>query len=404
MSNYLAIATATAALSEIILAPVQDAVGASATVEFKRPPGKDDPKQPHPHVNVYLYQVTPNPAYRNADLPTRRADGTLVKRPMAALDLHYLLTFHGKDELLEPQRMLGAVASVLQAQPILSPAIIQSAISTHTFLLGSDLDSQIDRVRFTPTTFSLEESSKVWSVFFQVEYALSVAYIASVVLIESTQSPPQEALPVTSRNLYVSTFTQPVITLVVSQAGAGEPILPTSTLVIQGTQLLGDLTAVSIGGQVVTPPVVTQDAIVMPVPAGLQAGVLGLQVIQQQLLGTPPVPHPGYESNIVALVLHPVITAQAANAAEIDISVNPAVQPNQRISLMLNQYLASTPPVPAAYTLTLAPLAIASSALTFPISGLAPGVYFLRVKIDGAESGVDLDPTSSTFGPTVTIP
>jgi hypothetical protein len=142
----------------------------------------------------------------------------------------------------------------------------------------------------------------------------------------------------------------------------------------------------------------------MPVPAGLQAGVLGLQVIQQQLLGTPPVPHPGYESNIVALVLHPVIVAQSATAAEVDVKLNPAVQPNQRISLMLNQYLASTPPAPAAYTLTLPPLTTASSALTFPISGLTAGVYFLRVKIDGAESGLDLDPASSTFGPTVTIP
>jgi hypothetical protein len=30
--------------------------------------------------------------------------------------------------------------------------------------------------------------------------------------------------------------------------------------------------------------------------------------------------------------------------------------------------------------------------------------YFIRVMIDGAESPLDLDPTSSTFGPVVTIP
>jgi hypothetical protein len=404
MSNYLAIATATAALSEILLKPVQDAVGSNAAIEFKRPAAKGDPKEQHPHVNVYLYQVTPNAAYRNADLPTRRQDGTLVKRPMAALDLHYLFTFYGKEELLEPQRMLGAVASVLQAQPILSSPIIQSAISTYSFLLGSDLDSQVERVRFTPSTFSLEEFSKLWSAFFQVEYALSAAYQASVVLIESDESPAQQALPVESRNLYVSTFAQPVITLAMSQAGAGQPILPSSTLVIQGTQLQGDITTVRIGNLIVTPPVVTQNAITMPIPAGLQAGVLGLQVVQQQLLGTPPAPHPGCESNIVALVLQPVIVAQSASATQINVTVNPAVQPNQRVTLLLNQNSTTVPPAPAAYTFTLPPLAASSNSLTCAISGLVAGVYFIRVKIDGAESPLDLNPASPTFGPMVTIP
>jgi hypothetical protein len=406
MSNYLAIATATAALSEILLRPVQDAVGSSATIEFKRPPAAaNEAKEGHPHVNVYLYQVTPNAAFRNVDVPTRRADGALVRRPVAALDLHYLFTFHGKDELLEPQRMLGAVASVLQAQPILSPAIIQSALGTYSFLAGSDLENQSERVRFTPASLSLEEFSKLWSAFFQVEYALSVAYQASVVLIESTQTPPQQALPVESRNVYVSTLTQPAITRVMAQAGAGEPILPTSMLVIQGTNLLGGITAVRIGNMTVTPPVVTQNAITLPVPAGLQAGMLGLQVIQQQMLGTPPAPHPGYESNIVPVLLQPVIVGQTATATEVNITVNPAVQPNQRVTLLLNQVPpAGSTATPAAYSFPLPPLTASSATLTWAVSGLTSGVYLVRVKIDGAESVLNLNSASPTFGPTVTLP
>jgi uncharacterized protein DUF4255 len=409
MSNYLAIATTTAALYEVLISPVKDAVGSSATIEFKRPHGKGEPKEANPHVNVYLYQVTPNAAFRNCDLPTRRADGTLVKRPMAALDLHYLLSFHGKDEQLEPQRMLGAVASVLQAQPILSPQIIQSAITNNlftSFLLNSDLANQVERVRFTPTTLSLEEFSKLWSAFFQVEYSLSVAYQASVVLIESDQTPPQEALPVQSRNVYVAPFTQPTITRVISKAGVGQPILPTSTLVIQGTQLLADLTTVRIGNTTVTPPVVTETAIVMPVPAGVQAGVLGLQVIQQLLLGTPGEPHPGYESNIVALVLQPIITSPSVNATQISLKVNPPVQSGQQVSLLLNQTTATPPNPPAAYTITLPTVTTSSNALVFPFpnDGISAGTYFVRIKIDGAESPLDLNPTDLNFGPTVTIP
>ena len=68
-------------------------------------------------VNVFLYQVTPNAAWRNADLPTRRANGDLIQRPQAALDLHYLLTFYGDESLLQPQRVLGSVVRTLHCGP-----------------------------------------------------------------------------------------------------------------------------------------------------------------------------------------------------------------------------------------------------------------------------------------------
>ena len=85
MSNFLAIATVTAALQQLLQGPVKNAVN-SATVGFARPDGSSG--QQTALVNLYLYQVTPNAAYRNADTPTRRLDGTLVQRPQVALDLH----------------------------------------------------------------------------------------------------------------------------------------------------------------------------------------------------------------------------------------------------------------------------------------------------------------------------
>ena len=227
MSNYLAIATVTAALQQILQGPVRMAVS-GANVGFNRPNGKGGGHK-GPVVNIYLYRVTPNAAYRNVDLPTRRADGTVVQKPQTALDLHYLLTFHGNDDKLEPQLMLGAVASTLDAQPLLSTQSIQAAVTQFGFLTGSGVDSQVERVRFTPTALSLEDFTKLWSAFFQVEYSLSAAYQASVVLIESGDS-AQEGLPVQARNLYVVPFQQPAITSVISrQAGASQPILPTST-------------------------------------------------------------------------------------------------------------------------------------------------------------------------------
>jgi hypothetical protein len=404
MSNYLAIATVTAALQQVLQAPVANAV-TGATVGFSRPNGKTSAKGPV--ANVYLYRVTPNASYRNVDLPTRRADGTLVKKPLTALDLHYLITLIGNDDKLEPQRMLGAVASTLDAQPLLSPKNIESAITStqfSSFLGTSDLASQVERVRFTPTALLLEDFTKLWSAFFQVEYTLSAAYQASVVLIESDDT-PQEALPVQSRNIYVLPFEEPVITQVISQAGAGQPILTTSTLVIQGSHLQGDVTTVRLGDLVVVPAKVTKTTITLPVPVNLPAGVQGVQVVQQLQLGTPPKPHPGFESNVTAMVLHPVITPQTASAALIVVKIAPSVQPSQRVTLLLNEATIPPPPSPASYTFTLPPLTASTNLLNFNLTGVQAGgtTYFIRVTVDGAESPLDLNPSSATFGPTVKI-
>jgi hypothetical protein len=402
MSNYLAVATVTAVLRELLLKPVQDAV-TGADVGFDRPDGTET--QPEsPLVNIFLYHVTPNAAYRNADLPTRRSDGTLVQKPQVALDLHYLLTFHGDDSKFQPQLMLGAVVSTLQAMPVISSDEIGTALSAYKLLQDSDLASQVEQVRLTPTALSLEEFSKLWSVFFQVEYSLSVAYQASVVLIQGADV-PQQALPVAKRNVYVTPFLQPTVSQVIPKTGAGQPILSSSTLVIKGSHLLGDVTSVRLGNVVVTPPIVNESRIELPIPAGLQAGPLGLQVIQQVEIGSPAQPHRGLKSNVVAFVLQPVITPQTASSTQISVKVSPAAQQKQQVALLLNEATMPPPAAPAAYTFSLPSLANDTDTLTFPISGVQGGgtKYFIRVTVDGAESPLDLNPQSPTFGPTVTI-
>ncbi len=109
------------------------------------------------------------------------------------LNLSYLFSFYGNEQDLEPQRLLGSVVGALHAQPTLSPEAIRRTVQGNGHLRRPDLDPQsyldfqverIERVKLTPINFSLEELSKLWSVFFQVPYALSVAYEAAAVLIE----------------------------------------------------------------------------------------------------------------------------------------------------------------------------------------------------------------------------
>ncbi|WP_396957640.1 DUF4255 domain-containing protein [Nitrosomonas sp.] len=194
MSNALAIATVTAALAQIVRNAVQSVLP-GADVLTERPDGAPPGEQ---RVRLFLYQVSPNTALRNSDLPTRSANGNLTKRPTVALDLHYLLAFYGDERALEPQRMLGAVVRDIHAKPVLMRQMIEDAIASEPFLSNSDLTDAVEQVKFTPLPLSLEELSKIWSVFFQTTYALTIAYQASVVLIESEENAPA-VLPVLRR-------------------------------------------------------------------------------------------------------------------------------------------------------------------------------------------------------------
>src|SRR4051812_41849924 len=102
MSNYMALATVTATLSQLVQEAINSQTLMLPTVTHMRPDGTG---LPSPGVNIFLYQVTPNAAWRNVDLPARNSDGQLITRPRVALDLHYLLTFYGDDTALEPQRL-----------------------------------------------------------------------------------------------------------------------------------------------------------------------------------------------------------------------------------------------------------------------------------------------------------
>lgn len=427
MSNFLAIATVTASLRHA-LGPEVAAAVPGATVTTMRP---DAPSAANPEarVNFYLYQVTPNAAWRNADLPTRRADGQLAQRAQVALDLHYLLTFYGDEGRLEPQRLLGSVVRTLHARPLLTRQSIRTTLSdpTFSFLADSNLADAVELVKFTPTALALEELSKLWSVFLQTPYTLSVAYQGTVILIEAEDT-PQVAPPVRARNLYAVPFRQPVIEQILSQAGrdqpvlAEQPILSGYTLVIVGQRLMDDVTHVIIGGieTAPAPENVSDTQIRVPLPAGLQAGVQGVQVVQQLSMGTPPAPHRGVESNVAAFVLHPTVTATATHVSsrtvngtslvtdDITVTFDPPVGKSQRVIALLNEINPPPDRPPRAYSFR-APLRSQptdpdqATSLTIRATDVVAGNYLVRVQVDGAESPLQVDANGRYAQPQVTL-
>lgn len=410
MSNFLAIATVTTVLSQMLQGAVQvDVPG--ALVRNVRP----DRDVPSMGLNIYLYQVSYNSAWRNADLPTRSSNAALVQRPQVALDLHYLLTFYGNEATLEPQRVLGSAVRTLHTHPLLSrsqiAAVIDSLVTADPdhYLRRSNLADQIDLVRFTPLPLSLEELAKIWSVFFQTQYALSIAYQGSVVLIEA-EATPRSALPVRERQIFVVPMRQVRIDAVEPQMIT---FAPTATIELRGSGLIDDDTVVQLGTIEGThEPGSTPTRLVVALPAALRAGVNTAQVIHRLPLGAAePRARPSMASNVAAFVLRPRLNSASFSDGgdpRITVDVQPRVGLRQQTTLLLYQVV--TPPAqPHTYTLTAQPRDAESDPLIFEADGVSSGTYLVRLRVDGAESELTqvTDPTQPNYreftGPTVEI-
>lgn len=187
MSNHLAVATVTAALGQLVHAAAQGSGVGGVALKFGRPTAPASATERK--VHVYLYQVAPNAALRNADTSTRDAAGRITRRPQAALDLSYLVSFFGDADALEPERMLGAAVRDLHARPVLTSQLIADVVAARPALSGSDLAAAVERVTLMPLPMTLDEMSKLWSVMTQTPHVPSVAYRAAVVLLEAEVTP-----------------------------------------------------------------------------------------------------------------------------------------------------------------------------------------------------------------------
>lgn len=414
MSNSLAIATVTETLRGVLTTALNTSGVSGATVTATRP----DDRSSLPTtggVNIFLYQVSPNPALRNADLPTRKRDGTLLRLPQAAIDLYYLLTFYGADANLDQQRLLGCVVRQMHAQPALRHADILSTQNSVPFLQGSNLADQIELIRFTPINFSLEELSKLWSVFLKTDYVLSVAYTASVVLIESDQLPPGDALPVRRRRLQAIPFSVAVIDSVEPRSVVLSNTGPTN-ITLQGQGLNADYVAAFTTPGKSDPifgsinPGSTSTSMVVTLPPGLRPGVNTVQLMQTDLSNSPlnSLPHLVSQSNAAAFLILPVLSPGTTSPpGPLTVVVSPPVGPTQQVSLVINQLESSPPSSPQSFLLPANPHNAETDTLSFntafPEGSVPSGTYLARVRVDGAESRLTENSSGTYVGPLVTV-
>jgi len=404
VSNFLAIATVTATISELIgIAISRDVPGSvPGAVVTHIPVETPELDQTAPGVNIYLYDVRRNIGLTNNDLPTRNAGG-LTNRPQIALNLEYILTFFGDDRRLEPQRLMGTVLSALHAEPVLSRQLIRDTVKRYDYLASSNLADQIELVKFTDVTLTIEDFSKLWSVFLMGHYRLSHVFEATVVLIDEP-SMPQEPLPVRKAFVRAIPFRDPNITAVWADDPAQKAILPGSLVVVRGSNLSGEITRLALDGNVFAPLSASEGEIRFRVDTSwtwLRPGIAALQVMQFTAIGDQQ--RLTAASNSYAIAIHPRIELRRREPLEhgvrIVFGIEPVVSPMQTVQLLLNAFDG-----PASYRIEGDPRLDNSGEVSFFAPAEIAGDFLARIDVSGVQSLLETGADGRYVAPRVTLP
>jgi hypothetical protein len=404
MSNHRAAAAVTATLKAII----QDAASAAAGPSEIRigPPTAKLAETMVPTVNLFLFRTTPNAAVRNAHLPTRRSDGSARARAQTAIDLHYILTFYGNPASYDPERLLGAVTLALEERPVMTPAMIASALAAPPIvpaLSQADLAEATSPVRIAPATVTLEEFTKIWSIFFQVPYGLSTAYVCSYVVIESDERFPA-VLPVTRADVFVS----PISGFVLNWAGPDGigpgPLVAGGNLHLDGKGLGRSGTTLAVDGADMPFERLSDSALRVALGTNVPVGV---HLVQAAAPPTPPGAPPQLRrrSNTISFALHPSISVGAIvhdgakpRSGTITVDFSPPVEEGQQVTLVLDSRTVGGP-----LGIVLdpdSPGAFPAGQLVFPFTDLPDQHYLVRAHVDGFASLPELetDTASTHYG------
>lgn len=357
-----------------------------------------------PRLNLFLHQVTLNPGYRNAGLPSRDPRGNRTGGPPLALDLHYLLTAYGPEEL-QAEVLLGYGMQLLHELPVLDRRTIEDRLPAA--LAGSRVARQVEQIKVTPETMNTEELSRLWSAL-QSKYRTTASYQASVVLIEA-DGDRRAPLPVLTRGpvdpdsgrergIVASTGPVPPLPAIMAVREPGAEI--GDTVVIEGHNLDGGDRAVRLESRLLD---VDREVAALAgaepgsvrftvpnLPAALAIGGYALSVLVQR---------PGEtvrrETNRLAFAIVPRITTplpltvgrDAQGTATIELGVRPQVRPYQSAALVIGDRETAA-----------AGRTTSTSTLSFTVPDAPPGTHLLRVRVDGIETPIaDRAATPPTF-------
>ncbi len=410
MSDYLAVAGVSAVLRSLLSTALGSGgpttiLGSGASITNSPPDlietGPSEPAQ----LNVFLYNVSVNPALRNLDLPSNSSSGARRSNPPLAVNLHYLVTAYG-GKAFDQEILLGFAMQVFHDTPVLNQQLIANALADlisvtpaseeAQLVAASTLPGQVEFLRITPEALSTEEIYRLWTAF-QVSYRPTTSYLVSVVVIQRTDSFVSNQ-PVQSRVVTALPLASPVILAVTpAMAAVGDKI------VVTGRNFIGDDPADTSVGFDNDPAAVVLDTVQptffwLKIPSTLQAGMHTLRVLRAVTFPPGTSKHTGFTSSAAPLQVLPTITDATPVAAKVGkvltLNVVPSVGRTQDVVVFLGD---SAVPVPVRK--------ITDPAESGTVAVLVPadqplGTVTLRIEVDGAQSRLtqDSNTASPTFG------
>jgi len=156
-------------LKALLQSHIPELAGEEAIV-FDSPGDMEQPVTPK--LSVFLYLITENPYLRNEEPLAVGLDK--MRRPPLYLDLQYLFTPYAQNKETE-MIVMESLIRTLYDYAILSGGQLQGNLS----------GSGHDPLKITPKTLGLDELNKLWSVFPNKAFKLSVAYQVTPVIIQS---------------------------------------------------------------------------------------------------------------------------------------------------------------------------------------------------------------------------
>jgi hypothetical protein len=356
-------------------------------------------------VNIHLYRVEPNAQNANAHMPTRDARGGTRAPSALALDLHYIFTFYGQTDTFEPELMLAAVLLDFEHVPELTRPGLSSAIAATQDLGDSDLDRALARLIVTREMLNLEEFTKVWSIFYQVPYAVSLAYAIRHVRIE-TDTPARAPLPI----LAPAVWSAPRPDLRLDRAERIPQPVWGGALEVTGAGLAREDLSFELAGVTLDTGEIAREEgrATIPLTDATFAGqppVPGVHALRLRAPLSPGAPaHLQVTSNTLPVPIYPALTPGAVNApgggataeGDLTVTIAPPVAPDQSVRLILD----AKSPGEGQIVLPAPQRDQTTGTLTFAFAGVPRGDYLARIDVDGMLSplSVDSDAQSAAFG------
>jgi hypothetical protein len=342
------------------------------------------------------------------DLPARGYSGNIITKQQLGLDLHYLVTAYSENDKddLAAHKLLGEVTRIIHENPILTRVMLQKLIDEADTNPGSlpdnlipvsqdiatsDLAKQIELVKLTMQTLSIEDMTKIWSSFFKTgAYRISVSYRATVVLIDGKHE-ADAALPIRQRNIYAIPPRIPALTYIEPQMVE----FGTQVIKIVGHNLKAENIRLDFGEgkdldnmDIPVEKSVTDKEMKVNV-SSLKIGVHQISVIHSLSIGTPESLHKGPQSNvalfaIVPKFIHTAIPSEAVNfdpaTRKLVLKVEQGIKIGQKVDVILGTQK------PIGLTIENEPVNEIEVNVATTVDN---DTYPVRFRVDGAESQPD---------------